>query len=100
MTYWLREGRTGNAEVDYLFAYRGTIIPIEVKSGKIGTLKSLHQFVADHATPRAIRLDLNPGSQQQIPVHSSSKTKNKFFTLYSFPIYCTGQLEKMLPQIG
>ena len=31
LTYWLREGRTANAEVDYVAAFDGRIVPIEVK---------------------------------------------------------------------
>ena len=47
LTYWLREGRSSNAEVDCVAAFDGRIVPIEVKAGASGALKSLHQFVAD-----------------------------------------------------
>ena len=40
--YWSREARNSNAETDYLIEKQGKIIPIEVKSGKSGSLKSLH----------------------------------------------------------
>ena len=40
--YWSRDARGSNAEVDYLVETEGQIIPIEVKSGKAGSLKSLH----------------------------------------------------------
>ena len=45
LTYWLRESRSANAEVDYVIARGNMIIPIEVKAGKSGSLKSLLQFV-------------------------------------------------------
>lgn len=48
LTYWLREGRSANAEVDYVIALEGQIIPIEVKAGASGSMKSLHQFMAEN----------------------------------------------------
>jgi predicted AAA+ superfamily ATPase len=40
--YWSREARGSSAETDYLIEKEGKIVPIEVKSGKSGSLKSLH----------------------------------------------------------
>ncbi len=40
--YWSRDARGSSAEIDYLVEREGEIIPIEVKSGKSGSLKSLH----------------------------------------------------------
>ncbi|MBV5314102.1 MAG: ATP-binding protein [Prolixibacteraceae bacterium] len=40
--YWSREAKSSNAETDYLLEKEGKIIPVEVKSGKGGSLKSLH----------------------------------------------------------
>ncbi len=40
--YWAREAKSSTAEVDYLFEKNGKILPIEVKSGSGGRLKSLH----------------------------------------------------------
>ena len=40
--YWAREAKSSNAETDYMVEKAGKIIPIEVKSGKGGSLKSLH----------------------------------------------------------
>jgi predicted AAA+ superfamily ATPase len=54
--FWVREKSQSNAEVDLLYSYNNMIIPIEIKSGSTGSLKSLHQFIdaADH--PYAIRM--------------------------------------------
>ena len=60
--YWLREGKSANAEVDYCLAMQGEILPVEVKSGTSGSLRSLHQFVAARSCSRAIRFDCNPPS--------------------------------------
>jgi len=40
--YWARNAKSSNAEIDYLIAKRGEIIPIEVKNSAAGRLKSLH----------------------------------------------------------
>ncbi len=48
--FWVREKNQSSAEVDLVYTYNQLVIPIEIKSGPKGTLKSLHQFIdmADH----------------------------------------------------
>ena len=46
--YWQRETRGSEAEIDYLIQQKSAIVPIEVKSGKGSTLKSLHLFLESH----------------------------------------------------
>jgi predicted AAA+ superfamily ATPase len=43
--FWVRDTSRGNAEVDYLLEGNGGVVPIEVKAGASGSLKSLHQFL-------------------------------------------------------
>ena len=40
--YWARSAKGSTAEVDYLAAIDGMVIPVEVKSGPAGRLRSLH----------------------------------------------------------
>jgi len=40
--FWRRSEKSSTAEVDYLIVRDGEIIPVEVKSGTSGSLKSLH----------------------------------------------------------
>ncbi len=54
--FWIREKKQSSSEVDLVFAYREKVIPIEIKSGSVGTLKSLHQFVERSNHPYAIRI--------------------------------------------
>lgn len=42
--YWAREAKNSNAEVDYLVQFNENVIPIEVKEGASGKLKSLHLY--------------------------------------------------------
>lgn len=46
--YWQREAKNSQAEIDFLIGMNGNIIPIEVKSGKGGHLKSLHYYLNTH----------------------------------------------------
>ncbi len=43
--YWARNSKSSTAEVDFLTSKNGEIIPVEVKSGPSGRLKSLHLFL-------------------------------------------------------
>ena len=54
--FWVRDKKQASAEVDLLYTCQDKLIPIEIKSGKTGTLKSLHQFVERAAHPYAVRL--------------------------------------------
>ena len=54
--YWCRESRNSNAEVDYLMQYNQLVLPIEVKGGKSGQLKSAKIFLEEHQrSPYGIR---------------------------------------------
>ncbi|MCK4764242.1 MAG: ATP-binding protein [Candidatus Aminicenantes bacterium] len=43
--YWHREARASNAEIDYAASMGGRIVPIEVKSGSKGKMRSLQVFM-------------------------------------------------------
>ena len=96
--YWLREGRTGNAEVDYLVEHDARVIPVEVKAGASGGMKSLQQFMALKASPFAVRLDLNPPSSQQVEalVQTPQGMRSAQYTLHSLPLYLADQVERLV----
>lgn len=56
ITYWVRDKRQSSAEVDFVLPYKGMLVPIEVKSGKSGSLKSLHQFMSQAGHDIAVRI--------------------------------------------
>lgn len=78
--YWHREARSSNAEVDYLLALDNVAVPVEVKSGATGRLRSLHAFLDEKSgrTPYGIRVCGSPHS-----VHGQ---------LRSYPLYAMGHL--------
>ncbi len=54
--FWKREKKGSQAAVDYLYEQNGCIFPIEVKSDKGSTLKSMHLFLENHPkSPFGIR---------------------------------------------
>jgi predicted AAA+ superfamily ATPase len=59
---WVREEKSSSAEVDYLIEVNGAIVPIEVKSGAIGSLRSLKLFMSEKKIPIGIRISEAPFS--------------------------------------
>lgn len=85
--FWVKEKKQSSAEVDFLFPYQNILVPVEVKSGKTGTLRSLHQFI-DHAD-HAFAVRLYSGALQIEKAHT---TQGKTFTLLNLPYFLTGRL--------
>lgn len=81
--FWVRENKDSNAEVDLIYAYGKYIIPIEVKSGKQGTLKSLHQFINRCDHKYAIRLF---GGKFSVEEHKTPG-EEKPYLLLNLPYY-------------
>lgn len=46
--YWSRTAPNSSAEVDFIIIEKGEIIPIEVKSGAKGALRSLHVLFSEN----------------------------------------------------
>ena len=53
---WVREEKNSSAEIDYLIAVGSKIVPIEVKAGAIGSLKSLKIFLKEKKIPLGLRI--------------------------------------------
>jgi len=58
--YWVREAKNSSAEVDYVIPCCSKAIPIEVKSGKTGTLKSIHLFLKKANLSVGVKISLLP----------------------------------------
>jgi uncharacterized protein len=94
LNFWVREKTDASAEVDYIYPYRGQLIPIEVKSGSIGKLRSLHQYMDQ--SPHKIAVRVWQGS------YLTEKLKTidgKEFTLLNLPFYLAHRIEKELDKI-
>jgi len=87
--FWVRESRDSNAEVDYVFHYGNYIIPIEVKAGKQGTLKSLHQFINNTNHPYAVRI-----FSGKFSVEKHTTIDGKPYLLMNLPYYLGTKLRE------
>ncbi|MBI4606137.1 MAG: ATP-binding protein [Planctomycetes bacterium] len=53
--HWAREKRGSEAEVDFLWAHGARVVPVEVKAGKRGKLKSLRVFMDEKRSKLGVR---------------------------------------------
>ena len=98
LTYWLREGKASNAETDFVVSFDGRIIPIEVKSGSSGSLKSLHQFVGEKQVSTAIRFDSCMPSTQRVntSIQKAGRRIDVDYHLISLPLYLVERLPELI----
>ena len=99
LVYWLREGRSNNAEVDYVAELGGRIVPIEVKASRAGALKSLHQFVAEKDVSLAVRFDAQPPSLQTVEAGVPGGQRVRY-RLLSLPLYLVERLPEILREVA
>ena len=85
--YWLRENKSSGAEVDYLLTSGQNIVPVEVKSGKSGWLKSMQIFANEKNTKLALRIN---NQQPQI--------EELNYKLLSLPFYLLEQIPRLLQE--
>ncbi len=82
--YWDREKRNSSAEVDYLYQYRQLILPIEVKSGTTGRLKSIRLYMEEKGISLGIRI-----SQNNLSLNDK---------ILSIPFYLISQLDRLISE--
>ncbi|MBN2788816.1 MAG: ATP-binding protein [Candidatus Delongbacteria bacterium] len=61
--YWTREAKNSNAELDFVTEFANKIIPIEVKAGKSGTLRSLQIYMKEKKLRTALRFNTDQPSK-------------------------------------
>lgn len=89
--FWARDKNSSSAEIDFLLPYGINLIPIEVKSGKEGTLKSLHIFMDD--APHDIAIRLYSGN---FGISDIETKIGKRFRLINLPYFLTSQVDKYI----
>lgn len=81
LLFW--EGETGGqAEVDFVQTIQSQIVPIEVKAGSTGSLRSLQSFLKQKKVPLGIRI-----SEHALALHDN---------ILSVPFYLTHALESII----
>jgi len=91
ITFWIRPKLQSTAEVDFVFRYNNQVIPVEIKQGETGRLRSLFQFMDEAPHPYAIRLDSGP-----LSIRQTQTIRGKKFFLMSLPYYLAGRINEHL----
>jgi uncharacterized protein len=86
--FWVRENANSNAEVDLTYKWKQFLLPIEVKSGAKGSLKSLHEFMDVAPHNFAIRFLGN-----KVLLEDAQTRKGKTFKLLNLPYFAASQLD-------
>lgn len=89
--FWCRNKAGSEAETDYCISLKGLAMPIEVKSGKSGRLRSLLQFMEQAPHAYATRIYSGP-----LQTDTLTTSGGKQFTLLSVPFYLTFRLREIL----
>lgn len=78
--YWHNESPSGNAEVDFLIAIKQNIVPVEVKAGIKGGMKSLKVFFDSHPkTTVGVKISrgvfAKHGNLEEMPLYAISSIR-------------------------
>lgn len=93
--YWVREKSDAESEIDYLIQYNTRIIPIEVKAGTTGTLRSLHSFMKMKSLKKAIRFNADYPSVTDVKVKDHMGDLIEY-ELISLPLYLVEQIYRFI----
>ena len=85
--FWVREEKGSDAEVDLVVQRNQFAIPVEIKSGEKGTLRSLHQFIEKANHPYAVRF--YPGT---LKIDKALTPSGKPYFLMNLPYYLATRL--------
>jgi predicted AAA+ superfamily ATPase len=97
--YWLRAEKGSSSEIDYIVQHHNRLIPIEVKAGSTGSLKSLHLFMQLKKLPLAVRINSDLPSLTPVKV-KDRVSGNIEYTLLSVPFYLMGQLHRLIDRVS
>jgi uncharacterized protein len=91
INFWVREKPTALAEIDYLYQFGSKLIPVEVKSGSEGRLKSLHMFMDLAPHNMAIRFYAGDVSISEI-----NTSEGKLYYMLNLPYFLVSQIDDYL----
>ena len=91
LNFWVREKKASDAEVDFILPFEGKLVPVEVKSGKEGKLRSLHQYMEE--APHTLAVRLYAGG---LSISSAKTPSGKIYRLLNLPYFLASQVEGYL----
>ncbi|MCE5318379.1 MAG: AAA family ATPase [Parachlamydia sp.] len=93
--YWVRNERGSDAEIDYVIQHTNRLVPIEVKAGNTGTLKSLHLFMKLKELSTAIRIYSGQPRIDEVRV-KDNQGNDVSYQLRSIPFYLISEIHRLL----
>ncbi len=90
-SFWVREKRQSRAEVDFVIHHEDKVVPVEVKAGKTGRLRSLHEFMDLSPHRYAVRLYAGPLKRERCTTRRGTA-----FNLLSLPYFLASRLQDYL----
>ncbi len=93
--YWNRDEVGASAEVDYVIQQGNCVIPVEVKAGGTGSLKSLHMFMGLKKSVVAVRINSDVASIVDVDLKNNLDQTVKY-KLLSIPFYLIEQMPRLL----
>ena len=95
---WARDEKGSNAEVDYLIQHGHLVVPVEVKAGKTGTLKSLHLLMGLKNLSLAVRVNADIPTVVQVKMNNSIGVEVNY-KLLSLPFYLAGEIHRLISAV-
>lgn len=92
--YWVRAKDGSDAEVDFVVQVESSVVPVEVKAGSTGTMKSLHQFLLEKKRDFGVRINGDRPSYMETTFVDARGEKHPF-RLLSLPFYLCGQFDRL-----
>jgi predicted AAA+ superfamily ATPase len=94
--YWVRHEPGSDAEIDYIIQHSTRVVPIEVKAGSTGSLKSLHMFMKLKELKTALRIYSGLPRTDDINVKDPQSGQNITYQLRSIPFYLISEIHRLL----
>jgi predicted AAA+ superfamily ATPase len=92
--FWVKEKNQSNAEVDYILQINSLLIPVEVKRGKTGRLRSLMEFI--DLAPHNFAVRVYSGN---LSLEKAKTTRGKSFTLLNLPFYLLPKIKEYIKKM-
>lgn len=92
---WIRTTPGASSELDYILQHKNKVIPVEIKAGTTGTLKSLHYFMGIKKFDFAVRVNSDYPSAFNVNVKDTLGNAIQY-KLLSIPFYLLGQIHRLI----
>jgi uncharacterized protein len=86
--FWVREKNSSSAELDFVYPFEGKLVPIEVKSGPNGKIKSLRLFMEQSNINFALRFYAG-----ELKLDKIETANGKEFYLLNLPYFLASKTE-------